>query len=275
MKCCKCQVEIGEGFSTCPVCGTPIMPTSPLANKVLTIFKDNLFLTLCVLLSVSCGATILGGNGVPITTLLAMIFLWIVYSKARNNIVDVKNMRCVSGVVYAEYVIINVVSILLAVVGIILGVGVGFVDAVAGEVMDAYMNSFHANIGGVPFDLTETFAVGMGWLTAGLFIFVAAILLVVNLFAWKKLHGFVKSVYVAVQNGGATPIVNAKIAKAWLWVFGIFSAVGTLGSFYNPLALLSSGCSTAAYIIGAILVDKYFVEKPVEEIHVNPTEVNE
>lgn len=272
MKCYKCGTELGEGFVTCPVCATPVMPeTSPVANKVLTVIKDNLFLAICILLSVACGASVLGGEGFPITSILAMIFLWITYSKGREGIVNVKSMRSVSGVVYAEYVIANVVAITLAVVGFLFGGLISFVGT-SKELINAYMQRFDLNLYGSPIDITEAIALGLGWLVAGLFILIGAITLIVNLFSWKKLHGFVKSVYVGVQNGGVTPVVNAKIARAWLWVFGILSGIGALGSFYDFFVLLSSGCSAVAYILGAILIDRYFVEKEIAEI---PVEINE
>ncbi len=267
MKCYKCGVEIGQEFEVCPVCGTKVVPaTSPAANKVLTVLRDKLFLAICILLSISCGATVLNGDGFPITAILAMIFLWITYSKGREGIVNVRSMRNVSGVVYAEYIITNVVAVIFAVLGILMGVLVSLVGT-SKELMTAYMQGFDLNLYGSPIDITEAIAVGMGWLVAGLFIFIGAIILIINIFAWKKLHGFVKSVYVGVQTGGATPVINAKIARTWLWVFGIFSAVGALGSLFDFLALVSSGCSATAYILGAILVDRYFVlNKTVEEV---------
>ena len=275
MKCYKCGNEIGEGFEVCPICATPVVvTTSPVANKVLTVFRDDLFIAICVLLSVSCGATIFSGNGVPLTSLLAMIFLWITYSKSRHGIIDVKNMRCVSGVVYAEYIIMNVCAIILSACGITLGATLSVIGNNS-LYLKSFADAMTANVYGLAFTLTETIAVGMGWLIAGLFIFIGAIILLISFFAWKKLHSFVKSVYVGVQNGGQTPVVNAKIAKTWLWVFGIFSAIGSLGSLPNVLAFVAGGCSAAAYIIGAILVDRHFVEREVCEIRVEPTEVNE
>lgn len=272
MKCYKCGTELGEGFATCPVCATPVMPeTSPVANKVLTVIKDNLFLAICILLSVACGASVLGGEGFSITSILAMIFLWITYSKGREGIVNVKSMRSVSGVVYAEYVISNVVAIMLAVVGFLFGGLISFVGT-SSLYIKAFMDAMSVKLNGIVVDVTEAIALGLGWLVAGLFIFIGAVTLIVNLFSWKKIHGFVKSVYVGVQNGGATPVVNAKIARAWLWIFGILSAIGVLGSFYDLFVLLSNGCSAVAYILGAILVDRYFVEKEIAEI---PVEINE
>lgn len=264
MKCYKCGNEIGDGFEYCPICAAPILPNSLIANKVLTVLRDNLFLAICVLLSVVCGASILVGEGFPITTILAMIFLWITYSKAKDGIVNVKSMRWVSGVVYAEYVITNVVAIILAVAGVLLGVAVSFIGN-SNLYLKSFVDAMAANFYGLSFSMTEALAIGIGWIVAGLFVFISAIMLVINVFAWKKLHGFVKSVYVSVQTGGATPVVNAKIAKTWLWVFGIFSALGTIVSFYNIFALVSNGCATAAYIIGAVLVDRYFVREAVED----------
>ncbi len=268
MKCYKCGVELGQEFAVCPVCGTTVpRASSPAANNVLAALKDKLFLAICILLSISCGASVLGGGGFPITTILAMIFLWITYSKGRDGFVDVRSMRWVSGTVYAEYIITNVVAILLAVLGVLMGALVSLVGT-SKELMDAYMQGINLNLYGSPINITETIAVGLGWMVAGLLIFIGAIILVINLFAWKKLHGFVKSVYVGVQNGGATPVINAKIAKTWLWVFGIFSAVGAFSSLFDFFALVSSGCVAAAYIVGAVLVDRYFVSvRTVEQVN--------
>ncbi len=262
MKCYKCGNEIGEGFEVCPVCAAPLMPTSPFANKILTVLKDKLFLVICILMSVSCVTSVFSGGGLPLIAILATIFLWITYSKGREGIVNVGSMRSVSGVVYAEYIIINVCAIIFAVVGILLG-GLISLIGTSTELMQSYMEGF--SISGLPveIDITEALAIGLGWVVAGLFVFIGAIMLVVNIFGWRKLHGFVKSVYVGVQNCGTTPVVNARVAKIWLWVFGIFAAIGALGSMSSFLLLISNGCAAATYIIGAILVDRYFVEKEV------------
>lgn len=264
MKCYKCGFEAEQDFEACPVCATYVTPVNPVANKVLSLIKDKLFLVLCILLTISCAATIFSGSGFPVTALLTVIFLWIVFSKGQEGIVDAKAMRCVSGVVYAEYVIMNVLAVLFAVLGILMGVLMSFISS-STELMQAFVQGF--SISGLPFDIdvTNALAVGIGWAVAAACVFFAAIVFVINLFAWKKLHGFVKSVYKSVESWGTTPVINAKVAKIWLWVFGILSAVGALGSFADILVFAGNGAAAAAYIIGALLVDRYFVEKETFE----------
>lgn len=267
MKCYKCQTELGEGFAVCPVCGTAFAPSGPAANKILEILRDKLFLTLCILLSVSFGATVLSGSGIPITSLLFVIFLWIVYSKAKKGVVDVANMRNVSGVVYAEYIIMNVSAILLIVCGVLFGFLFSFVSESA-EATDAMMQGIKIGLAAaeIPFEITQTLAVVIGWVLAVFFAVVGVITLLVSIFAWRKLHRFVKSVYTGVQNGGQTPVVNVKTAKNWLWVFGIINALSALSSLlsFNIFTIAATGCAAAAFIVGAQLIEKHFIAKPAQ-----------
>lgn len=265
MKCFNCGYESEQDFQFCPFCSAQVPPPNPAANKVLAILKDKLFLTICILLSIVCSATVFNGNSLPVTTILAVIFLWITYAKGRNGFVNVSTMRAVSGVVYAEYVITNVVAVILAVVGVLMGI----LAAVANgnqQIMQTYFKDTIFTFNKTPIQLTEDTIIGICWIFAGLFVFISAITLVVNIFAWKKLHGFVKSVYKCVESGGATPVINADTAKTWLWVFGIFTALGVLVPLLdaNPWMLLYQGCTSASYIIGAILVDRHFVKATAE-----------
>lgn len=260
MKCYKCSNEIGDGFEYCPICATPIMPNSPAANKAMSIFKDKLFLVICILLSAGAGLAILSGGGLPLIQILGVIFLWITYAKSREGIVNVGSMRSFSGVVYANYIVLNVLAVLLAVLGLLLG-GLIALIGTSTELLEAYVESFYLSFNGETINATEAIAIGSGWLVSALLVFAGVILFVLNIFSWKKIHGFAKSFYLNVQTGGETTIINANVTRAWLWVYGIFSAISALGSISNVLVMVANGCGAAAYIIGAILIDKHFISK--------------
>ncbi len=265
MKCYRCGYEVEEGIEYCPFCTAPVTPTSATANKVLSILKDKLFLAICVLLSVSVGAAFLQSGSPSVVTLLAMIFLWINYAKGRKNVVHANYMRLVSGVVYAEYVLTNVAAIILAVCGILLGFLIPLFSSdpkTLAAMTQGFNTAFYASGLTLPFELTDADIIGIFWILAALFVLMGAIELVLNIFARRKIHRFVKSLYKSVEDGGITPIINAGVAKVWLWVFGITQGLTALSNLltFDFLISLSSACSAAAYIVGAVLVNKYFVE---------------
>ena len=60
MKCNNCGNEILENSAFCTFCGSPLTsveatdtPVSAVKEKILNIFKDKLFLALCILVSIS------------------------------------------------------------------------------------------------------------------------------------------------------------------------------------------------------------------------------
>ena len=92
---------------------------SGFADQLLPALKDPLFLVVCILLSISCLLSLSAGS-VPLIDILITVFLWLTYAQARKDIADAGHLRCVSGALYAQYVIVYVVAGLLLVVGVIL-----------------------------------------------------------------------------------------------------------------------------------------------------------
>ena len=67
-------------------------------DKVLGAIKDKLFLIICILLSISCVLSF-AGSEMPLIILLAVIFLWIIYSGSKNNIADPDNLKLLKTIV--------------------------------------------------------------------------------------------------------------------------------------------------------------------------------
>lgn len=266
MKCEKCGYESEQDFSFCPTCGAAvqetapqesIVPTNSAADKILRVLQDQLFFVLCILISACCALQLIGGS-FNVLTILFTIFLWLTYAQARKGVADVKQLRCLSGTVYAEYVLVNVLSILLIVFGAIIGAAFGIL------VSDpTSLNEILSTFDAVSVDtamLTQVVGSLSGIVIFIIFAFIGAVMLVVNLFSTRYIHRFAKSVYQSVESG-ALELKHAKTAYGWLLAFGIFdglSFLSTLGSG-DFAAILASGAACAAPIVAALLIKKYLL----------------
>ena len=137
MKCKNCGFENEQGVEYCVNCGESLacdcapMPVeavslNPAADIVMNALRDKLFLVLCVLMTASCAMSIIT-SGVSLIYILITIFLWLTYADAQKGFANEKHLRVISGTVYAQYIIINVLSVLLLVSGALVGVGFKFV----------------------------------------------------------------------------------------------------------------------------------------------------
>lgn len=268
MKCTNCGFESEQDFAFCTACGTPIQQENVSVNtaavKIQTIVQDNLFMTICILLSVSCGLGLFSG-AVGVIQVLATIFLWLVYSSSRKGVVDVKNLRNLSGTVYANYVIVNVLFIILAVCGVLFGVAFSFItsDAELLAMFNEELSLLDIGMSGV----IDTVLTLSGWLLTVLFLFVSVVGIVLNVIGFRKIHRFVKSAYQSVEAADLGLLAHVNAAKSWMWVFGIFTAISALSSD-SVMAALSSLCGAAAYIIGAILIKKHMLTVELSNVNV-------
>jgi hypothetical protein len=274
MKCVNCGYECEQDFLYCAACGAPVQPpvqpsfsVNPAAAKLLPAFKDGMFLAICILLTVSAALALIGGS-VQLIVILTVIFMWQIFAAARKDVVDVNNMRNVSGAVYANYVIQNVVWIIMAVCGVIFAGAFSYI-ADNQEAIDMLYDELGTIDESVSVVLQTIFDLS-GWLIAAVFIVLAVIALVINIVGYRKLHRLAKSAYQSVEGGDVNLIRNANATKNWMWLFGICSAVSGLDSLSAETALigLSTLCSAAACIIAAIMVKKYLLTaaEPVETI---------
>lgn len=266
MKCNKCGYETEQDFVFCPTCGEeqkkePEINTA--AEKIFPALKDNLFLAMCILLTVSAGCTLLAGGGIPVITVLFAIFMWIVRQKAQEGVVDVANMRHISGTVYANYVVTNVVCIL----GLVcLGITAISFAIVGAESISMVLTNVAVlwesvnNPTGKLAGLITGFASIVAWIIIILCAVIFAVALILNQKGYRKLHILAKSVYMGVQNNDLKFTEHIKSAKTWLWVFAILSCVNAVGSMSNLLTFVSAGCTAAATVIAAVLVGKYLLD---------------
>lgn len=278
MKCNNCGFEKAEDFNFCPNCGQsssafeqphdsgtvqeqtvikqPVTAKNSIAEKMLALFNDTFFLVICILQSASVLFSFCCSD-FSVLSVLFTIFLWIVFTQSRKNVVDTKYMRSISGTIFAKYVINWVVCGILAFFGILFTVLFSFISAsglyIFDRLQDELVNRFgeHSDI------LFKLFSVG-GVVIGIILIIAAVVVAIINIFATRSFHRFAQSLYQSSENG-EIPVVKKNTAQIWFLIIGIIQGVSALSSVYaSPFKFLSLGCIAAIYIFAYLLTKKYF-----------------
>ena len=270
MKCPNCLYESEQDFIFCPKCGVQVqseqvqpqiqpifMPNiNPAASRLLPLLKDNMFLAICVLVSVW---TLLSFD---VISILLTIFLWLTFAKSRKNIVDTKHLRQISGTIYASYVINNVASIIIIVCGAIYIGLMGYAMSVSlvefeqslRAAMDTALNQFPFKDYLPSYSMVTVFlGIGIGMLLGGI------TTLLINVLGFRKIHRFVKSVYMGID-ANSYELAYLSAAKNWLIYFAVVKCIGTVFALAGGLtALITGGVQAATIIIAVILIKKYLL----------------
>lgn len=260
MFCPYCGNSCNDGERFCSRCGRAI-GTLPEGNggiggapfgengvekTCIAAFKDPLFLIMCILTTVC----VLSFN---VITLLFAIFMWLVFAKARSNSCDVDNMRRISGTAYAM-VVLNWVC-----VGLLCLLAVVFIALGKSDVFERLADILEDNnyIGGI----FTTLAPAASYIL-GIALFVAAgILALLNCLVYIPVHRMAKAMYTGVQSGGVLPCNLIRRGATAMLVVGILSGISAVISYVNVRSTLLNGCSAAVWILGYVLVKKYFLSR--------------
>lgn len=256
MKCINCEYEHEEAFEFCPICGTA--QCGGFGDRVRAVVGSKAFLAICILITAAAALPLFSFSTVSlidVLQILYVIFLWLSYSAAKKGGDLGGNLRLVSGAVYAEYIIVNVVSIIFMVGGVLFAAVSPIMSSIP---YDTLMEEVEIAIDGMPADImlpeltSET--VGTLFLALGIgFVLVGALILVLNILSLKKIHRFAKSVYTSVQSG-VPALEKVSAAKNWLMVIGAFGALDAVSSLAVDLPMgIASGCAAAAAIIASTL----------------------
>lgn len=257
MKCTNCGFESELSYPVCPQCQAEVQP-NPAAHKILPALKDPLFLAICILMSVSCVLSLAAGN-VPLVNILITVFLWLTYAQSRKGIADAKHLRCVSGAVFADYVITYVSAGLVVLVGVIFTAAFGFI---AGD--PTFLETLLSGFADVDYAaVAQAFAIIPSGIILFIFIFAAAIIVVVNIFSLRYIHSFAQSVYQSIETG-VLKLKHATAAKVWMFIIGGSSAISCFSSLADGQlqSFLSSAASGAVGIIAGLLIHKYLSDGP-------------
>ena len=263
MKCNQCGFEAAQDSLFCPQCGERMIQDasgrSVFADQLLPALKDPLFLVVCILLSISCLLSLSAGS-VPLIDILITVFLWLTYAQARKDIADAGHLRCVSGALYAQYVIVYVVAGLLLVMGVILAISFqaltygmeGFWEAFLGELVEA--------------ETAATLAAILPSVSGAVILIVCflvcVITIVLNIFTMRYLHRFAQSVYRSIQQG-TYALRYVKAAKILLFILGGFALISCLSDLSANLfgSFVANAASGSCSIICGLLIRKYLEPK--------------
>lgn len=266
MKCNNCQNEILENSSYCTNCGNPINNVqSSTKQKLLSIFNDSLFLAICILITVSTGISCLVGS-FSVLHILFTVFLWLIFSAAKKGKVDDDKMRCVSGTIYASYIISWIGIVILSVCSV---AGIVFSSILGGSALaKKLISEIIADSDSIRIILDKFSSQPSLSLSIILSVICVVLLLIsviatiFNICGTGNIHKFAKSLYLSAQTDTYN-IHKLSAAKNWLLVFGILEAISALGSILNIFSFFISGTLAAAYIIAYILVRKYFLQEVI------------
>lgn len=256
MKCTNCGFESEVDYPVCPQCQAQAQPNFA-AQKILGALKDPLFLIICILMSVSCLLS-LSADNLPLIEILITVFLWLAYAQSCKGIADAKHLRCVSGALYANYVINYVVAGLVVVMGVIFAIAFSFIAS-----DPSFLETLQSGFADVDYDaVAQMLAIIPGGLILFIFILIAAIVIVVNIFSLRYIHRFAKSVYQSIETG-ELELKHTSATKVWLFIIGGSSAVSCLSADGQLSTLASSAASAAICIISGLLIHKYLSEPPI------------
>lgn len=285
MYCHNCGHQSQDDFQFCPQCGAslqaapepvsqeapvyeeaeqPRVSINPAVHTFLSLLQDKLFFVICILMTVNCGAAILMG-GLSVVDILITVFLWLVHAQAGKDIVDAGYLRCVSGSVYAHYVIVNVCAVIFAVCGLILGATFdlfaydpAFTEGLQAGLIESGVGEMGVDI----YAITEALTMLSGSFFMVIFLLAGALVLVGNIFTNRYLHRFAKSVYQSVQ-AGVLELKHVSASRVVLIIFAVICGLSALDAItgFDLLSLLCSGADCAACILAVLLMNKYLISK--------------
>ena len=217
------------------------------AGRGSEIFKDKLFLPICILLSV---AALINFPSFNILTILIAIGTWILYAAVRSN----KNpfstcgIKMISGTVKAQFILLWVaVAFLLILAIILLAIAPGIqssIDPNADSLFDAFPDY-------ITIDQETQNAVNQ---------FTAIVLTVINLVFTRPLRAFLVSFGQNAPMG--LPIARANYVRICLMVFAILQFISSASSLLSLSSdsiteLISGVCTGVSMLLGSLLIGKY------------------
>lgn len=272
--CRRCGVKLDESVpgpepAPGPAPGAPVPPAQPYApapapvpvsaagQKVFNALRDNLFLAICILISAAAGIGLFYSN-FSVILILETIFLWLIFAAARKGYPDVKYLRCLSGTVFASFVVDIVIGSFI----ILLGILILFIFVItAGSISASVWSQIADQIGrfgALPDELSVLIARYFSIIFAVIpyvLIVIGGLIILFAILGTRSIHRFLQSVYMSVGSGNEQ-FVLIRRAKGWLMALGILGAIGAIPGFN-----IASLARSAALIIGSILIGRHFREE--------------
>jgi len=262
MICEKCQNQVDEQDKYCRYCGNLLLHIDVDGQNVAltalrSICASKLFFAICVLMSVKV-ASDLSSFTLPVVPTLTTIFLWMLYSNAKKNVLKLEDFSKINNVISLDRVLVwvnvgfvTVLEVALFTFGkeciqYILSLNFPGIDS-----LGSYIPTFFFKNVDLILIVCETL---------GFIILIAMI--VYNLMFVNKLKSFVESILLSINSGSLNDIFDAKKVKNWLYVIATLQACGALrGVESGWIIALGATAKCAASIITAIIIKETLIEK--------------
>jgi hypothetical protein len=243
----------------------PVLTVGQIRNML----ASPLMLTLCVLVSVSALFGLLSGK-INVFAVLYAIAFWIAYSAARSLDTELKP----GGLKMNYYVCKAFMIVMWVAVGFVaLGVVLASLGAMFGASIPALhifgkgiayfprTGSFYGLSHALPFPF-DAAAISVSLylvLIASALLVACALMVVIQIFYFRSLCRFSRSLYFASLNGRGV-LIKTKAVRQWSFVLGIISCLSIFAvgwEIEQNLAALSGVCGGAAMIVGSVMMKKY------------------
>lgn len=233
------QPTAQPGAASVPV--APGIYRSPAAAAFSKMFGSSMFLAICILFSSATGVNFFGSlifNSsftFDVLDILLVIACWLLYAASRNVSggerfgAPLKILSAVATICY----ILNWIAVgFLALAALVVVVAVSIGDGIVSEILDEL--EIRGGLGGAEEIIDAEELVGF-LLSGGLALIalvltmVVAVVVVFNIFCFGSFRRTAKS-FVNAHKTGVCCFEKIEAASAWVLVYGIITAVGSIGS---------------------------------------------
>ena len=244
------------------------------------VFREPLFLAITILMTVSAAVTLFSGirlgeysTGLNLAAAIPILYavaLWLIFAEFRTDKAQYSTtgLAIASGTTKAVVIItwiavgmVAVIMVLLILFGHLLVnyLTIPFIEDFP-DILDipGALGAAHVPLQGAPRQTVPGLDTAMILLIVICGVLAIAALVVLNIFFYKKLHRFTKSLCVSLKND-YLQVDCVRPVKAWLIVMAVITFLGAAGAIaLNPVAAIGSICQGLAAIFASVLVGRHF-----------------
>ncbi len=310
MYCGRCGSQIPEGSMFCPVCGASVqqsegqqggasydMPPvnnfgyqpfsmeadrNSVAAKIRKMLSSNLFLAICILLTVPA----IPVGGLPVLSILFAIGAWIAYAQARSSdaTMQLTGLNMLSGTMTASYVITWIGVGCSALGGVLMAITGPAMNSMYYEIMDEFENQglwemieeegflLDAELQEYYFAFWDFFLnnLGMVFTVMAVFILILAVVMAVyNAVFYGRFRRLAKNMGAAYITNNPT-VLNFRGMSGMLMAVGIIKIIFAAGDLFGGYFMSGLGgiCGGIAFIMASSWVKKLkeSFEAPAEPV---------
>lgn len=263
--CANCGADLrgGDAYTDYSPAGTADF-NAPVVNPVINLLnsaaKNNMFLSVCILLSVSAVFSILNGAMPGLFLILHIIFAWLIFAAACKENITFEKIRNVSGTIKAEYILNYVSAGMFVFLGILLTAILSIFDNEPG-LWEQVLAEVEELISPEEYELFLTLLDEAGVLFLVLvfaaFFVVAVFGVLINVLIFRPMWRFARSLWLSVQQGRFM-LEKSRKAATVIMVYGILCAISALGAD-DIMGTIEQSAQAAAMIVGSVWLKKYIV----------------